>query len=332
MYQVMVQRGGLSDPDPDPDCCMGCAMGTGCESGLGQDPLTDFTGGVPAFLPPDQPTSAPTVEQQILEGSINFVSPSTGDSGPSILSAVAAGTNFVPGVGPIASPLVGVIGTWFRALDNWLHIGGGRSEADLITKSPYGNIQDQVFQHIKSIGDQVTGSTPVPELQAFQRQLEQLRSAWLTFLSNTTHFHDGRAPAQAANSIMPFLDGTCGYHWPPPLVPDWNTACGTDHPTPFGNAWVTDWGYGSGLLGVIKRRIVDAGGQLAPPQLTQGFTGIPGLDTPTPGRAYLPQAGYLPASGPLPTWSSTGVQPVQAGFPASSLLAIAAGLFLMKML
>jgi hypothetical protein len=233
----------------------------------------------------------------------------------------------IPGVGPIAAGALQIAGTMGKNFAQWFHLGTGRREADLITGPP-DYIQNKVFQRIVDIGNQGLNSTNILEIQNLVIELQQLRSLFLTFLSNTSQFHDGRASVQAADTVMPYLDGTCGYHWPPPLVPDFIADCGTVHQTPTGNAWPGSWdGYGSGLLGALRKHIVDYGGQVPAFNLTQGV-GVPSLAYAIPGLAQLPQAGYLPPVSPLSPIQTAGFIPdLSAGVSTPAMVAAAAGLF-----
>jgi hypothetical protein len=299
-------------------CCEDCARGLPCSSaGLGFSLAPEYehsTGlglTLPSFISDIQDT-------------LNFVPPAGMSNGLDILNGVAAGLDFVPGVGPLASSVVSIFSSAFSAFGNWLHLGAGRKEADVITGPP-NHVQDQVMNQIKAIS--YVGLNPnatVQQLQALIQELYQLRAAWLTFISNTSHFHDGRASEQAANTVMPYLDGTCGYHWPPPMNPGQRQGCG--------GAWPTDWGYGAGLLGALEKGLVDRGGQIPPPQLTQGqgVLGIPTLETLTPGQAWLPQPGTLPPVSPIRNLQPTTVIPVGGGTSLTMPLVFgsAAALFL----
>jgi hypothetical protein len=273
-------------------CCDSCAHGGECESpGLG------FT--LPEGLTTSSDGNGSFSWSDVAGQALSFLSPDGMSSGSDIINAVAMGLNAVPGVGPIASSIVSTFGP---ALSSILHIGAGRTEADIITGPP-NHVQDAVFNRIVAISQVGLSSTSVPQLQALAAELQQLRAAWLTFLGNTSHFRDGRASQQAANTIMPYIDGTCGYHWPPPLNPGQTSGCG--------GAWPNDSGYGAGLLGALLRRIVDNGGQISSPQLTQGTGPFgPSLQTPIPGLPMLPQGGYLPPVAPLSTIRSAGIFPV----------------------
>jgi hypothetical protein len=288
-------------------CCDDCAQGAPCSSGLGFD-----------IAPPDRlGLTLPGFVQDTLD----FLPPSGMADGLDILNGVAVGLDFVPGVGPIASELVSTFGP---ALASIFQIGAGRHEADIITGPP-NYVQNSVMNQITSISRTALNSSSIPQLQQFIQQLRNLRSAWLTFLGNTSHFHDGRASQQAANDTMPYLDGTCGYHWPPPLNPGQGAGCG--------GAWPTDFGYGAGLLGALERRLIDAGGQLPPPVITQGGSPFgPQLQFQTPGAPVIPQPGTLPPVSPIRTIPSGGVIPVSGGISTPMLAAGAVGLLLLSRL
>jgi hypothetical protein len=311
-------------------CCDDCARGLPCSSqGLGFSlaPEYEHSAGLGLTLPDwlvppsdSQDGSSPSV-LSIAQQGLSFLAPDGMSNGVDILNAAAIGLDFVPGVGPLASSVVSTFGP---AVASIFHIGAGRKEADVITGPP-NHVQDQVMNQIKAIS--YVGLKPdatVQRLQALIQELYQLRAAWLTFLGNTSHFHDGRASEQAANTVMPYLDGTCGYHWPPPMNPGQRSDCG--------GAWPTDWGYGAGLLGALEKGLVDRGGQIPPPQLTQGqgVLGIPTLETLTPGQAWLPQPGTLPPVSPIRNLQPTSVIPVGGGTSLTMPLVLgsAAALFL----
>ncbi len=300
-------------------CCADCAAGGSCASGLSGMGLN--IADIPdelTFVDPDTNTTSGGVGHSLLDASLKAFQ--SGDPISGALTVAATAASFIPGVGPIASGVIQLGSQFMGNLAHWLSLGAGRKEADMITSGPNGNIQDAVFRRIQDIAAEGLNSVNIKTLQNDVIELQQLRSLWLTFLSNTSHFTDGRASTQAADSIMPYLDGTCGYHWPPPLRPDYSSGCGTTHPTPFGNAWPGDWGYGAGLLGALTRRLIDLGGQVIM-YPTQG-AGVPSLRPAIPGLPAIPQAGYLPPVSPL--------SPIRAGLipdisGSSNLVPIAIG-------
>lgn len=298
-------------------CCDDCLRGLPCSApglGFAIDSRLEHATGLGLTLP-----SFISDVQQTLD----FVPPAGMSQGLDILNGVASGLDFVPGVGPLASSVVSIFSSALSSFDHWLHIGAGRSEADLITGPP-NHIQDQVMNQIKSISYVGLSSNSVQQLQALIQELYQLRASWLTFISNTSHFHDGRASEQAANTVMPYLDGTCGYHWPPPMNPGQREGCG--------GAWATDFGYGAGLLGALEKGLADRGGQVSPPQITQGMSPFgPYLQTPIPGLPEIPQAGTLPPVSPIRTIQSAGVVPVGGLSSSAPLLLGAAGVLFLSM-
>lgn len=198
---------------------------------------------------------------------------------------------FLPGsssfVGPIVSGLTSV-----------LHIRAGANEADKIVP-----VQNEIHQGLAQVDQILQSSVSVPQLQDTFATVQQWGRDFLGFLTGPD-FHDGRASAQAANTIMPMLDGTGNYTWPDMRGQIVNT---------------DKWGNptNGGRLGSLARRIMSLGGTAAPPQITQGGNGggsvIPTLQFQTPGSASLPQAGWLPPTSPLSQIQTAGFSIPEVG-------------------
>jgi len=189
-------------------------------------------------------------DSSMLPGS-EFQVPSTGSGNISVLNAVAVGANFIPGVGTIASLSITTITQMISRFEAWLHIGAGRTEANIIVP-----VQNNLMAQLGQITNQIlTGTNPTADqLIGFYRNVWVLGVAFQEFVL-MKNFTDRRASGQALNTVMPYIDGTCGY--PVPVGP-------TAYP---GQSNCLSWGDGTvggvgtnGMLGAIGRAIVNAGG------------------------------------------------------------------------
>lgn len=148
-------------------------------------------------------------------------------------------------------------------------IGGGKEEANYITP-----VQNLLMFRLGNITQQIlTGLNPsVDTLQTLYSEVARLAQNFVTFVLNS-RFTDRRASGQALNTVMPYINGSCGY-----AVPLGATA----EPTLFN---CLSWGDGTiggvgtnGMLGAISRAIQAAGGS------TPGTGGgVPGGGGITPG-------------------------------------------------
>lgn len=196
----------------------------------------------------------------------NFVNPGI-QQFPAAVGALAAG---IPVVGPFVAMALSLHGSLRNAkqtLNNLLAqfgIGLGRREADIITP-----VQNQVASRFGvidyKIGHDAMGTSDLALLYIVDKELHDIRTHWFNFLNDHRTFTDGRASAQAANTIMPLLDGTGGYTWPsmsgyPVTTDEWG------NPT------------NGGRIGAVERRIVQLGGTpggaWGGPILTVGGIGI----------------------------------------------------------
>jgi hypothetical protein len=187
----------------------------------------------------------------------------------SVLGAVAVGANFIPGVGPILSGPVSLFGRAISAFQSWLGIGSGRVEADVIV--PRAN---ELTSELGVITDQIlAGSSPsLSQLDSLYREVWQLAVGYMEFVA-MKDFADRRASGQALNTMMPYIDGTCGYPVPLPLrIP---------YPSQVD---CLRWGDGTiggggtnGMLGAIARAIQGAGGAVPnlPSIIDSANDGIP---------------------------------------------------------
>lgn len=247
----------LTDRLRGPSCCSNCSELTGYDS-LG------------GMIPPDYGVlrgwgrlgQGPTLDIN------NLGVPSSGSGNTSLLQTIASGANsaastvtgiaaqaaqFIPGIGEIASEVVNTFDVVLNELTGWLGIGAGRQEANLIVP-----VQNQVMAALGNVTNQIlTGSVvSVATLQGLYRTVWQYGVGFQEFVLLNT-FTDRRASGQALNTVMPYIDGSCGYP-----VPVASTA------TP-GKWNCLTWGAGTiggpgtnGMLGAITRAIQAQGGAL----------------------------------------------------------------------
>jgi hypothetical protein len=173
-----------------------------------------------------------------------------GTSG-SVLGGVEAGLDFVPGVGPIASSVLSIFQQALSTFTSW--IGSGRREENIIVP-----VQNQLMNQLGVITNGFrTGTTPsIYQLQQWYTEVWQLGLAFMEFVLKP-QFTDRRASGQALNTVMPYIDGTCGY-----AVPLGSVA------TPSQSGCIR-WGGGQlggdgsdGMLGALGRAIVAFGGSI----------------------------------------------------------------------
>lgn len=215
---------------PDYGGLRGYMRGLGLVVDPGTDPNTEYTGD-PGTL---------TV-------------PSAGSGNTSILRSIAAGVSFLPGVGSIGSIAIQAMTQALQGLLSWFHIGAGRTEANLIVPT-----QNNLMTALGGITDQIrTGMNPsLDTLMSLYRQVWMIGTAFQEFVLQKT-FTDRRASGQALNTIMPYIDGSCGYS-----VPVGMTAVPSQQNC-------LSWGDGTiggvgtnGMLGAIGRAIVADGGTI----------------------------------------------------------------------
>jgi hypothetical protein len=220
----------------------------------------------------------------------NLPVPSQGTGNTSVLQAVEAGLDLIPGVGPILSSVAEIFGHGgLSRIEQWLGIGVGRREADLIV--PF---QNQLMASFSPITAAILINKPtptVPVLDSYYRQVWMSGVAFTEFCLLKT-FVDRRASGQALNAIMPYIDGSGGY------VPD----DGAGHalhgigaqaaPTTFDSL---RWGDGTqggpgtnGIMGCLARMMQAQGA--SPPDLPLIYQAAnQGLAVPvTPGGAPKP--------------------------------------------
>ncbi len=253
----------------------------------------------------EQPTAVTDAEaeamaqafQQFTTGDIAGAAATLGPAGLSAAGLIPAGV--VPVLG--AAIAVGlVLARYF--------IGRGRAEADIIVPiqnqliNPSGSGQlDQITQVF------VRAQPTVQGLQSLYTSVRGIGNAFMDFLEDP-RFTDGRASAQAADTIMSYIDGTCGYSWPPPMQASRANCLSWGDGTPGGVG--TD-----GMLGALRRAILRQGGTVPPPLLTQGPGPYANLQySASQNYPYIPQSGTLPNNAPLSSLRPSTVPVVGAGF------------------
>lgn len=221
----------------------------------------------------------------------------TNEGNLSVLGTISTGMNFVPVVGPIASSALNIFTQAVSFFRNWLGIGAGRIEADAIVPT-----QNNIAARLDQITDNilVSQNPTVGQLQAFYRELWQIAVAFMEFVL-MPDFTDRRASGQALNTLMPYINGTCGYDEPLGMTivsTSLNSNCLT-------------WGAGTlggpgtdGMMGAIARAITAQGGSV--PEL--------------PNMYQAANSGFDVSEAP-PT--NGNEPPILAGF--SSPLAVAIG-------
>jgi len=183
--------------------------------------------------------------------------PSAGSGNISVLQSMAVGSAFIPGVGTIAAPILATFNQFLAQFQKWLGIGAGRTEANLIVP-----VQNQLVNvTLNNVTQQIiVGMTPsLAQLTTMYQTVWTSGVAFQEFVL-MRNFTDRRASGQALNTVMPYIDGSCGY-----AVPIGMTAT----PTAFN---CLSWGDGTlggvgtnGMLGALARAISNAGG--TPPVL-----------------------------------------------------------------
>lgn len=130
-------------------------------------------------------------------------------------------------------------------------IGAGRAEADVIVP-----MQNRLMYNLGQITNAIlTGQSPsLSALQVLYSNVQSLANNFIKFVLSA-QFTDRRASGQALNTVMPYIDGSCGYPVPLPSVA-----------TPSKSNCIS-WGDGTiggvgtnGMLGALSRAIAAAGG------------------------------------------------------------------------
>lgn len=220
--------------------------------------------------------------------------PSLGTGNMSLLQTAALGVNFVPGVGQLASVAITTLTTALAQFENWFHIGAGRREADIIVP-----VQNQMMDALGVITNQImSGQNPsVDQLASFYRDVWQRAVGFQEFVL-MRNFTDRRASGQALNTVMPYIDGSCGYAVPvgfQATPSQWNCIS-------WGDGTIGGIGQ-NGMLGAIARAITQRGGTVpALPDLHQSANqGIPRTNPGVIPGGGVPGVtpGYTPGGSPL---------------------------------
>lgn len=221
------------------------------------------------------------------------------------------------GVGAIFAAAIGV-GLALTKL-----IGRGRSEADIIVPIQNQLINPSGTGQLDQITQMLVRGPNIQGLQALYDQTQRIAQAFLDFIQDPS-FQDGRASEQAANTIMPYINGTCGYHWPPPLKPTQENCLRWGDGTPGGAG-------SDGMLGAIARAILRQGGMVPPLLITQGYgSTIPRLaPSASQNFPYITQAGTIPANAPLSPLRATSVPVISAGLDLTSMALLGGAAFLL---
>lgn len=183
----------------------------------------------------------------------NLQVPSAGSGNISVLQTMATGTGFIPGIGQIAATAITTFKSFISSFESWFGIGAGRREADIIVPT-----QNNLMTYLGGITNQIlVGQTPsLDVLLGLYRQVWMSGVAFQEFVLQG-QFTDRRASGQALNTVMPFIDGSCGYAVPVGMIA-----------TPTQQNCIS-WGNGTiggvgttGMLGAIGRAITNQGGTI----------------------------------------------------------------------
>jgi hypothetical protein len=177
--------------------------------------------------------------------------PSAGSGNVSVLQDIAVGVNFIPGIGQIASVAITTFTSLLNQFEAWFGLGAGRREADMITPT-----QNNTMQALGGITNQIlTGQTPTLDtLNNLYRQVWMLGVAFQEFVLQK-QFIDRRASGQALNTVMPYVDGSCGY----PVPVGYTATPGQQNCLSWGDGTIGGVGQ-NGMLGALSRAIQGQGG------------------------------------------------------------------------
>ena len=93
-----------------------------------------------------------------------------------------------------------VIGPMLTTIENFLHIGRGRNEADQITPT-----QNILGDYLAKVSAFIPTTASVPALQKVATDLATQWAHFQEFIGNKSQFPDGRASAGAYNTIAPLV-------------------------------------------------------------------------------------------------------------------------------
>lgn len=217
--------------------------------------------------------------------------PSMGSGNMSLLQTISLGANFVPGVGQVASVVIQSAAQFIAKFESWFGIGAGRREADLIVP-----VQNDLMSALGLVTNQILlGQDPSTDtLASLYRQVWARGVSFQEFVL-MKNFTDRRASGQALNTVMPYIDGSCGY--PVPVGPTANP--GSFNCISWGDGTVGGVGT-NGMLGAIARAIQAKGGTIPSlPDLHQSANqGIPITNPGTVPGGGVP--GVTPGAGTTP--------------------------------
>jgi hypothetical protein len=172
--------------------------------------------------------------------------PSAGSGNISVLQTAAVGANFIPGIGTIGAVTLTMLNQLLTKFESWFGIGAGRREADIIVP-----VQNQLMSHLGTITNQfLTGMSPsVSQLNQLYRDVWASAVGFQEFVL-MRNFTDRRASGQALNTVMPYIDGSCGYAIPAP----WTETPSQFHCISWGDGTVGGVGQ-DGMLGALTRAL-----------------------------------------------------------------------------
>ena len=224
-----------------------------------------------------------------------------------------------PALGPAAPIVIGASLIGAVVVKLLTDLGNGRQEADVIVEMQNELINPSGTGQLDQITQMLLRNPNVAGLQAMYKDIENIAQDFMAFISDG-QFVDGRASEQAANTIFPYIDGTCGYNWPPPMAAHQSNCLNWGAGTPGGDGT-------TGMLGAIARAILRLGGTVPPPLLTQGYGSTYPRLAPSGSQTfpYIPQAGTLPANAPLSQIQPSSVPVIRAGIGEGLLPAVLLG-------
>jgi hypothetical protein len=220
--------------------------------------------------------------------------PSVGTGNISILQTAAVGASFIPGIGQIGSVVLSSLNQMLNKFESWFHIGAGRREADIIVP-----VQNQLMQFLGTVTNRIIlGNDPsVSQLDQMYRDVWTHAVGFQEFVL-MRNFVDRRASGQALNTVMPYIDGTCGY----PVPVGYQASPGRSNCLSWGDGTIGGVGT-DGMLGAIARAM---GGAPPLPDLHQAANqgvrpnALPGPST-YPGPTSYPGPSNYPGPTPYPS-------------------------------
>lgn len=193
------------------------------------------------------------------------------------------------GLIPVVGPFVQGAMQFADQLQTTLHVGFGRKEADVIVNDSNSGA-NLLLSRLNIITDAmlISSNPTIEQLQDMFLAVYTMGELYKRFVLSS-QFTDRRASGQALNTMMPYIDGTCGYSEPlgQKAYPSINN-CGLRWGDNTAGGPGTD-----GMMGALSRAIISLGGRVPAPQITQGAgSSIATLAVPSIGMQ--PQAGWIP--------------------------------------